>query len=68
MTNKSVKLSPETNVLEKFYEAVASDRLRSIHLYHSDIHYIRAALKERTGKTFLLSDIETAVEEFKYNG
>ena len=47
MKNKSVKLSPETNVLEQFYEVVASDRLRSIHLYHSDIHYIRAALKEQ---------------------
>lgn len=68
MKNKSVKLCPEIEILEKFYAAVVTDSLRSIHLYHSDIHYIRAALKERTGKTFLLSDIETAVEEFKYNG
>ena len=52
MANKSVKLCPETNILGSFYEAVKTDSLRNLHLYHSDVHYIRAALQERTGKTF----------------
>ena len=63
MANKSVKLCPETNILGSFYEAVKNDSLRNLHLYHSDVHYIRAALQERTGKTFLLSEIEEALEE-----
>lgn len=65
MANKSVKLCPETNILNSFYEAVKNDSLRNLHLYHSDVHYIRAALQERTGKTFKLSDIEAAIEDFK---
>jgi hypothetical protein len=64
MANKSVKLCPETNILSSFYEAIKHDSLRNLHLYHSDVHYIRAALQERTGKTFKLSDIELAIEEF----
>jgi hypothetical protein len=63
MKNKSVKLCPETNILDSFYKAVVSDNLRNLHLYHSDVHYIRAALQERTGKTFKLSEIEDALEE-----
>lgn len=64
MADKSVKLCPETNILGSFYEAVKTDSLRNLHLYHSDVHYIRAALQERTGKTFKLSEIEAAIEEF----
>ena len=63
MKNKSVKLCPETNILDSFYSAVINDSLSNLHLYHSDIHYIRAALQERTGKTFLLSEIEEALQE-----
>ena len=64
MAHKSVKLCPETNILGSFYEAIKNDSLRNLHLYHSDVHYIRAALFDRTGKTFELSEIEAAIEEF----
>lgn len=65
MAKKSVKLKPEKHVLYHFYNSVHNDTLDSLHIYHSDIYYIREALFQKTGKTFSLSDIEESVDKFR---
>ena len=65
MAKKSVKLKPEKHVLYHFYNSVHTGTLENLHLFHSDIYYIREAMFQKTGKTFSLSDIEESVNKFK---
>ena len=65
MAKKSVKLKPEKHVLYHFYNSVHTGTLENLHLFHSDIYYIREALFQKTGKTFSLSDIEESVDKFR---
>lgn len=65
MAKKSVKLKPEKHVLYHFYTSVHNGTLENLHLFHSDIYYIREALFQKTGKTFSLSDIEESVDKFR---
>lgn len=65
MAKKSVKLKPEKHVLYHFYNSVHNGTLENLHLFHSDIYYIREALFQKTGKTFSLSDIEESVDKFR---
>lgn len=64
---KSIKLRPQENILSIFYKAIETDSLHKIHLYHSDIHYIRAAIRERTGIEYSLEHIEGIVSVFNQN-
>ena len=32
-----------------------------LHLFHSDVYYVRAALEKKTGYVFPLDDVETAM-------
>ena len=65
MAKKSVKLRPEKHILYHFYNSVYNGTLDNLHIYHSDIYYIREALFQKTGKTFSLNDIEESVDKFR---
>ena len=65
MAKKSVKLKPENHILYHFYNSVHNGTLENLHLFHSDIYYIREALFQKTGKTFSLNDIEESVDKFR---
>tara|TARA_R100000900_G_scaffold139379_1_gene118979 strand:- start:69 stop:284 length:216 start_codon:yes stop_codon:yes gene_type:complete len=65
VAKKSVKLRPEKHILYHFYNSVHNGTLDNLHIYHSDIYYIREALFQKTGKTFSLNDIEESVDKFR---
>jgi hypothetical protein len=54
---------PDSTLLYRFYEAVKNNRLSSIHLFHSDVYYIREALFNRTGVIYELKEIESAIAD-----
>ena len=62
MKKKSVKLKTPENVLEAFYEAIRTNTLHKIHIPHSSVFYVRAALEAKTGKRFTLERVETAMK------
>ena len=53
MTNKrkTVYLN-DNSVLEDFYRAIKENRLDTLHIPHSDVFFVRSALRERTGHTY----------------
>ncbi len=61
---KVVKLYPEAkeSVLENFYEAIRGNRLHRMHLPHSSVFYVRAAIEARYGKRFTLKHVENAMK------
>ena len=61
MKKKSVKLYTD-NVLEAFYHAVATNTLDKLHIPHSDVYYVRAAVEAYYGKPFTLKHVETAMK------
>jgi hypothetical protein len=62
---KSVKLYPEAEepVLEKFYAALCANKLRKIHLPHSSVFYVRAAIETDTGIRYSLAHVERAMKQ-----
>ena len=62
MKKKSVKLKTPENVLEAFYEAIRTNTLHKIHIPHSSVFYVRAALEAKTGKRFTLERVEAAMK------
>jgi hypothetical protein len=48
-------------VLEDFYLAVRTGRLDSLHVPHSDVFFVRAALREKTGTLYPLAVVEKAM-------
>lgn len=89
MSAKPVKLSVPTNtrkrkkvqlrdkfVLEDFYTAVRNNRLDSIHVPHSDVFFVKAAMENRAsmssdpvlrGIEFKLVDVEAAMRAEGWN-
>tara|TARA_R110000803_G_scaffold145383_1_gene211196 strand:+ start:333 stop:539 length:207 start_codon:yes stop_codon:yes gene_type:complete len=61
MKKKSVKLYTD-NVLEAFYHAVATNSLHRLHIPHSDVYYVRAAVEAHYGRPFTLKHVETAMK------
>tara|TARA_R110000796_G_scaffold96374_1_gene202124 strand:- start:434 stop:637 length:204 start_codon:yes stop_codon:yes gene_type:complete len=61
MKRKSVKLYTD-NVLESFYEAIRTNTLDKLHIPHSDVYYVRAAVEAYYGRTFTLKHVETAMK------
>jgi|TARA_R110000822_G_scaffold30716_1_gene89278 hypothetical protein len=57
---KQVKLYTET-VLESFYDSLRNKSYRYLHVPHSKVFYVRAALEKRTGIRYSLEEIETAM-------
>ena len=45
---KEVKLYKE-RVIESFYDALRNKTFRCLHIPHSKVFYVRAAIQERTG-------------------
>ena len=63
MKKKSVKLYiPEDNILDAFYNAIHNNTLHKIHIPHSSVFYVRAAIEARTGKRFTLKHVENAMK------
>jgi|TARA_R100001509_G_C4730041_1_gene169547 hypothetical protein len=56
--------------LEKFYRAVRNNRLHKIHIPHSDVYYVKAAVDAHYNKSFSLKHVENAMkaEGWKDNG
>ena len=48
MKKKSVKLYiPEDNILDAFYNAIHNNTLHKIHIPHSSVFYVRAAIEAK---------------------
>lgn len=62
LRKKSVKLKTPENVLEAFYHAIRTNTLHKIHIPHSSVFYVRAALEARTGEQFTLERVENAMK------
>ena len=63
MKKKSVKLYiPEDNILDAFYNALHNNTLHKIHIPHSYVFYVRAAIEARTGERFTLKHVENAMK------
>ena len=60
MGKKSVKLYTD-NVIEAFYDAVLNNRLDKLHIPHSDVFYVRAAVEAHYGRSFTLEHEENAM-------
>lgn len=78
MSTKPVKLSVPKRirkkvqlrdkfVLEDFYTAVRNNRLDSIHVPHSDVFFVKAAMENRLGLEFKLVDVEAAMRAEGWN-
>ena len=57
MGKKSVKLYTD-NVIEEFYNAVINNNLSKLHIPHSDVFYVRAAVEAHYGRSFTLKEVE----------
>ena len=62
MRRKSVKLYTPENMLEAFYDAIRNNKLSSLHIPHSSVFYVRAAIEARYGKLFTLKHVENAMK------
>jgi hypothetical protein len=60
MPKKSVKLYTD-NVIENFYAAVTNNSLHKLHIPHSDVFYVRAAVEAHYGRKFTLKHVEEAM-------
>ena len=62
MRRKSVKLYTPENKLEAFYHAIRTNRLKDLHIPHSSVFYIRAAIEADTGVRYSLKHVENAMK------
>ena len=62
MRRKSVKLYTPENMLESFYDAIRTNRLKDLHIPHSSVFYIRAAIEAATGVRYSLKHVENAMK------
>ena len=60
MSKKSVQLYTD-NVIEEFYNAVINNNLNKLHIPHSDVFYVRAAVEAHYGRSFTLKELEDAM-------
>ena len=63
---KSVKLYTD-NVLNAFYNAIRTNSLDRLHIPHSDVFYVRAAIESRSGIKYTLQHIESAMKAEGWN-
>jgi len=61
MAKKSVKLYTD-DVLTAFYEAIRTNSLDRLHIPHSDVFYVRAAVEAHYGRKFTLKHVEEAMK------
>ena len=60
MRKKSVKLYTD-NVIEEFYNHVINNNLEKLHIPHSDVFYVKAAVEAHYGRSFTLKQVEDAM-------
>lgn len=48
-------------MLEAFYYAAVNDTLDRLHIPHSDVFYVRAAVEAHYGRKFTLKEVEEAM-------
>ena len=60
MAKKSVKLYTD-NVIEEFYSHLVNGTLKDLHIPHSDVFYVRAAVEAHYGRPFTLKHVESAM-------
>lgn len=61
---KPVQLYASENVLEDFYNAIASNNsraLRQVHIPKSDVFYVRTVIENDTGVRYTLDRVERAM-------
>ena len=64
MKKKSVKLYiSEDNILDAFYNAIHNNTLHKIHIPHSSVFYVRAAIEAKTGNRYTLKHVENAMKK-----
>tara|TARA_R100000988_G_C3926250_1_gene129198 strand:+ start:253 stop:465 length:213 start_codon:yes stop_codon:yes gene_type:complete len=63
LAKKSVKLYIPENMLEAFYHAINTNTLHKLHIPHSSVFYVRAAIEARTGERFTLEHVERIMKE-----
>jgi len=61
MKRKSVKLYTPENMLESFYDAIRTNRLKELHIPHSSVFYVRTAIEADTGVRYTIKLVETAM-------
>ena len=62
MTKKSVKLYTPENMLEAFFDAIRTNKLKELHIPHSSVFYIRSLIESDTGVRYTLKHVETAMK------
>ena len=62
MRKKSVKLYTPENILDAFYNAIHTNTLKNLHIPHSSVFYVRAAIEADTGKRYTLKHVENAMK------
>jgi len=62
MRRKSVKLYTPENMLEAFYHAIRTNRLKDLHIPHSSVFYVRATIEADTGVRYSLKHVENAMK------
>ena len=62
MAKKSVQLYIPENMLESFYDAIRKNKLKDLHIPHSSVFYVRAAIEADTGVRYSLRHVETAMK------
>tara|TARA_E500000305_G_C3913650_1_gene184582 strand:+ start:286 stop:459 length:174 start_codon:yes stop_codon:yes gene_type:complete len=50
-------------MLEAFYHAINTNTLHKLHIPHSSVFYVRAAIEARTGERFTLEHVERIMKE-----
>jgi hypothetical protein len=49
-------------MLESFYDAIRTNKLKEMHIPHSSVFYVRAAIEADTGVRYTLKHVETAMK------
>jgi len=62
MRKKSVKLYTPDDILEAFYHAIHTNTLHKLHIPHSSVFYVRAAIEADTGVRYSLKHVENAMK------
>ena len=66
MAKKSVKLYTPENVIDAFYRAIRPNTLHNLHIPHSSVFYVRAAVEAKTGIRYTLAHVESIMKEDGY--
>jgi len=59
---KLVKLDTPETILEAFYDAIRTNKLKNLHIPHSSVFYVRAAIEADTGVRYTLKHVENAMK------